>query len=123
MWVGSLKGVPKQVVDVFKDHNITGNELLALGASTGRLKSLGAMGAGTVFLLLDEIKKLKGVARIEHSPYCFGKILDHLRAKHLASLGLAQAPAVPRVCDSQRDRFEKVVNYYFPGDCARSILG
>ena len=58
MWVGSLKGVPKQVVDVFKDHNITGNELLALGASTGRLKSLGVMGAGTVFLLLGKIKKL-----------------------------------------------------------------
>ena len=87
------------------------------------MKLLGVTGTGTTCILWDEIKKLKSVALIEHSPYCFGKILDHLRLKHLMSLGLAEAPVVPTVCDSQRDRFEKVVKYYFPGDCARSILG
>lgn len=122
-WVRGLEGVPGYVVDLFKDNEITGKELLALGASTSRMKFLGVKGTGTVFLLWDEIKKLKGVTLIEHSPYCFGKILDHLRLKHLASLGLSEAPAVPQVCNSHLERFEKVVRYYFPGDSAKSILG
>jgi hypothetical protein len=64
------------------------------------------------------------VTLIEHSPYCFGKILDYLRLKRLHSLGLlAGEPTLPEVRVPQKKRFEKVVNYYFPGDAAMVILG
>ena len=36
---------------------------------------------------------------------------------------LAEVPAPPIVCESQRKRFEKVVKYYFPGDTSSFILG
>ncbi|KAL3770133.1 hypothetical protein ACHAW5_009674 [Stephanodiscus triporus] len=45
------------------------------------------------YLILVEIKMLKQASQeivtlIEHSPYCLGKILDHLRLKRLHSLRL-----------------------------------
>ncbi len=85
--------------------------------------------AGTLCLLLKGIEKLEKASRdfvssIEHSPYCFGKILDHLHLRRFHLLGLlAEEPLLPKVCDSQKDRFEKIVKYYFPGDAATSILG
>ncbi|KAL3772218.1 hypothetical protein ACHAW5_009365 [Stephanodiscus triporus] len=76
-----------------------------------------------------EVEKLEKSSRdfvtlIEHSPYCFGKILDYLHSKQLHSLGLLSAePTLPEVQDSQKKRFEKVVKYYFPGDSSEFILG
>ena len=64
---------------------------------------------------MKEIEKVEKssqdvVTLIEHSPYCFGKILDYLRVKKLRSQGLIAAePDMPKVCDSQKNRFEKVV--------------
>ena len=85
--------------------------------------------AGTLCLLLKGIKKLEKASRdfvssIEPSPNCFGKILDHLRLRRFHLLGLlAEELLLPKVYDSQKDRFEKIVKYYFPGDAAKSILG
>ena len=93
------------------------------------LKMMGIGRAGTLCLLLKEIEKLEKDSRdfassIEHSPYCFGKILDHLRLRRFHLLGLlAEEPLLPKVYDSQKDRFEKIVKYYFPGEAAKSILG
>lgn len=103
-----------------------GYELLAL--KKDGLIMLGITRPGTVCVLLDEIKKLEKachgfVTLIEHSPYCFGKILDYLRLKRLHSQGLTEEPKQPAVCDSQKKRFEKVVKFYFPGDSANAILG
>jgi hypothetical protein len=84
---------------------------------------------GTVALLVKDIEKLKQASQdivtlIKHSSYCFGKMLDYLCLKQLHSLGfLAKEPTLPKVCDSQKTRFEKVVKYYFPGDSAKYILG
>ena len=109
------------------ENEITGRELLALNVDG--LKMMGIERAGTLCLIVDEIKMLEQVSQdnvtlIEHSPYCFGKILDYLRLKQLHSLGiLANEPTLPKVLDSQKKRFEKVVNYYFPGDSAKFILG
>jgi hypothetical protein len=51
-------------------------------------------------------------------------MLDYLHLKQLHLLGLiAEEPVLPKVCDSQKNRFEKVVKYYFPGDSAKFILG
>ncbi|KAL7543591.1 hypothetical protein ACHAXR_012885 [Thalassiosira sp. AJA248-18] len=121
-----IDGIPDDVVSILKENEITGRELLAM--SMEGLRMIGVKRAGTLCLLLKEIKKLEKASQnvatlIEHSPYCFGIILDFLRMKQLHSQGLAEEPALPKVCESQMGRFEKVVKYYFPGDCAKVILG
>mmetsp|Transcript_13973 Transcript_13973/g.30342 ORF Transcript_13973/g.30342 Transcript_13973/m.30342 type:complete len:591 (-) Transcript_13973:252-2024(-) len=119
-WIEKIEGVPSDVSKIFEENEITGRELLALGIAG--LKLLGIRRSGTVCLLLQEMEKLQNVALIEHSPYCFGKILDYLRLKRLCSQGLMDEPTTPTVCKLQRSRFEKVVNYYFPGESAKFIL-
>jgi hypothetical protein len=42
----------------------------------------------------------------------------------LHSIGLiVKQPALPEVDESQKQRFEKVVKYYFPGSAAKIMLG
>jgi hypothetical protein len=127
-WAKSVDGLPEDVSIILYENEITGGELLALNIDG--LKMMGIGRAGTLCLLLKEIVKLEksscrdNATLIEHSPYCFGKMLDFLRSKQLHSLGfLAKEPPFPKVCDSQKKRFEKVVKYYFPGDAAKFILG
>ncbi|KAL3811728.1 hypothetical protein ACHAXA_009502 [Cyclostephanos tholiformis] len=126
-WAKSIKGLPEDVGIVLYENEITGRELLAMNIDS--LKMMGLKRAGTVALLLKEIKKFDRTSQdvvtlIEHSPYCFGKILDYLRLKQLHLSGLIiNEPKLPEVCDMQKRRFEKVVKYYFPGIAARSILG
>ncbi len=79
-------------------------------------------------LILEEIKILKqtssdSITLIEHSAYCFGKILDYLSMKQLHPQGLLGEPVLPTVDDSQKSRFEKLVEYYFPGDITMFSLG
>jgi hypothetical protein len=125
-WVKSLKDVPDDIATLFRENEIKGSELLALDKDG--LKMIGVKRAGTICILLKEIKQLEEASQdtatlIEYSPYCFGKILDYLRLKHLHTLGLIDKPALPTVCESQQKRFEKVVKYYFPGNGSKFILG
>jgi len=125
-WVKSIEGIPDSVASLFWENEISGLELLALNEFG--LDKMGVKRVGTICLLLDEIKSLKlsqdVMTLIEHSPYCFGKILDHLRLKRLHSINLlAEEPSLPTVCESQKKRFEKVVKYYFPGASSSFILG
>eukprot|EP00984_Skeletonema_dohrnii_P027405 scaffold16953_cov79-Skeletonema_dohrnii-CCMP3373.AAC.1 len=127
-WVKSIEGISDSVASLFWENEINGLELLALNEFG--LDKMGVKRVGTICLLLDEIKSLKEkvnqdvVTLIEHSPYCFGTILDHLRLKRLHSINLlAEDPSLPTVCKSQKKRFEKVVKYYFPGDSSLFILG
>ncbi|KAL7494177.1 hypothetical protein ACHAWT_002900 [Skeletonema menzelii] len=126
-WVKNIEGVPDNVASLFQENEINGIELLALDKDG--LKMIGVDRVGTICLLFDGIKSLKEkvnqteVTLIEHSPYCFGKILDYLRLKRLQSINLAEEPALPTVCESQQTRFEKVVKYYFPGESSSFILG
>ena len=69
-------------------------------------------------LILKSVQSL-----IEHSPYCFGKILDHLRLKNLNTQELAGEPMLPSLYNCLESRFKKIVKYYFPGDLAKFILG
>ena len=109
------------------ENEITGRELLTL--SRDDVNMMGVKRVGSVALLLKEISSLERTSRdfvtfMEHSPYCFGKILDYLRSKRFHFLGLIKnEPALPVICDLQKKRFEKVVKYYFPGDAAKAILG
>jgi len=112
-WAKKVEGIQEDVGSILKENNITGCELLTLNMDG--LNMIGIERAGTLCLLLEEIKKLKQssqevVTLIEHSPYCFGKILDYLRMKQIHSEGLVSSkPPLPTVCDSQKERFRKVV--------------
>jgi len=126
-WAKKIDDISGEVAQIFVENEITGNELFALNMDG--LKMIGVERAGTLCLLLEEIKKLKQssqdtVTLIEHSPYCFGKILDYLRLKHMQCQGLIDAEMTvrPIICESQKKRFSKVVQYYFPGDSAKMIL-
>ena len=121
-----IEGIPGGVAQLFVENEINGSELLALNEFG--LETIGVKRAGTICLLLKEIKQLDKASRdvatfIEHSPYCFGKILDYLRLRQLHSLNLAETPDLPTVRASQKKLFDKVVNYYFPGDSSKLILG
>jgi hypothetical protein len=126
-WAKSIDGIPEEVSITLYENEITGKELLAL--SIDGLKMIGIERAGTLCLLLKEIEKLDKASQdiatlIEHSPYCFGKILNHLRLMQLHLIGLIKKePCLPEVDELQKQRFEKVVKYYFPGDVAKIILG
>jgi hypothetical protein len=126
-WTKSVKGMQEDVSNLFIENSINGTELLALDRDG--LKDIGVKRVGTICLLLEEIGAMKekvkkeAVTLIEHSPYCFGKILDFLRLKHLNSLELTGVPALPSVCEHKRGMFETVVRYYFPGDCSTLVLG
>eukprot|EP00985_Skeletonema_marinoi_P015000 scaffold7652_cov80-Skeletonema_marinoi.AAC.1 len=117
-WVANIEGLQEDVSTLFEKNSITGSELLALNEFG--LENMGVVRAGTTCLLLKEIRLLGQKSQdvstlIEHSPYCFGKILDYLRMKHLHSIELIKEPSLPSVCESQKERLRKVVKYYFPG--------
>jgi len=126
-WVANIAHIPDDVAALFIEHEVSGSELIALNEFG--LKEIGVKRAGTICLLLGEISTLKKTASedvvtlIEHSPYCFGKILDYLRLKRLHDENFIDGPPLPTVCDNQKNRFQKVVRYYFPGDSSKLILG
>jgi len=125
-WATTVEGLQEDVSNLFIENEINGSELLALDRDG--LKDIGVKRVGTICLLLEEIGVMKEkvnkdiVTLIEHSPYCFGKILDFLRAKHLCSLGLCRELPRPSVCEHKRDMFETVVRYYFPGESSTLFL-
>ena len=127
-WVNSVEGIQEDVGGIFKENGITGCELLSLNIDG--LKLLGIERAGTLCLLQKEIEALVKSSRdvvslIDHCPYCFGKILDYLRLKQQYDQELARDEEVapPEVRNSKYKTFEKIVNFYFPGDAAWLILG
>jgi len=125
-WAQNINNIPGSVANIFAVNQIAGNELLAL--KKDGLMMLGIERTGTLCLLLEEINKLEKASQdvvtlIEHSPYCFGRILDYLRMKQLHSQKLAKVPPLPKVSESEKGRFEKVVKYFFPGDSAKLLLG
>jgi flagellar motor switch/type III secretory pathway protein FliN len=121
-WAKSINHLPIEVSVTLYENKITGEELLALRRDD--LKTMGIERVGTLALLLKEIEKLDKGLLIEYSPYCIDKILNHLRLMQLHSIGLiVKEPSLPEVDESQKQRFETIVKYYFPGDVAKIMLG
>lgn len=126
-WMNTLRGIPESVVTIFDENQISGHELIALGKEG--LMDFGVTRKATIYVILNEIKKLESERRnpeilIEHSPYCFEKIIDYLRLEAAHMKGLLKAKSSrPTVRNSEKARFEKVVKCYFPGDSAKFILG
>ncbi|KAL3770116.1 hypothetical protein ACHAW5_009657 [Stephanodiscus triporus] len=112
-WAKNVEGIQEDVSSILRENRVTGRELLSLNLDG--LKMMGIERAGTLCLILDKINMLKQASKeivtlIEHSPYCFGKILDHLCLKRLHSLGLlSEELTLPEVRDSKKKTFEKVV--------------
>jgi hypothetical protein len=84
----NIVGICKDVGSILKENEITGREILSL--KKDGLLMLGITWTGTLCLLVDEIKKLQQSSQdfvnlIEHSPSCFGKLLDYLHLKHTHS--------------------------------------
>ena len=70
-WMKSIEGIPDVVASMFCENEINGLELLALDRDG--LKDIGVTRAGTICLLLKEIKTLEQKSQdvstlIEHSP-------------------------------------------------------
>jgi hypothetical protein len=127
-WLNTIDGLSSSVVKNFEEDEVTGRELLSLGKEG--LKDFGVTKRGTIFYILSEIEKLKrtrgeaATILVEHSPYCFERIIDHLRVESMFLKGLIQnKPGLPVVRASEKSRFEKVVKHYFPGDSSKIILG
>ena len=123
-WLNKVEGVPDEVVKEFEENQVTGRELLTLGVDG--LKDFGVTRKGTIYLLLDEIKKLEKASSnssatlIEHSPYIFGKILDHLRLEDSFMKGLVtNKHELPIVRDAEKERYEKVLKHLFPGESSK----
>ncbi|KAL7519076.1 hypothetical protein ACHAWX_004918 [Stephanocyclus meneghinianus] len=125
-WLNKIDGLSHSTVKSFENEEVTGRELLALGKEG--LMDFGITKRGTIYYILAEIKKLssaqeQNVVFIEHSPYCFEKIIDHLRLENMFVKGLSdQKPKAPTVQASEKSRFEKVVKHYFTGDCSNMFL-
>ncbi|KAL3786184.1 hypothetical protein HJC23_001260 [Cyclotella cryptica] len=125
-WLKKIDGLPCATIDNFQKDEVTGRELIALGKEG--LMDFGIKKRGTIFYILAEIKKLvrtqeQSDVLIEHSPYCFEKIIDHLRLESMFARGLVnRKPEVPTVRASEKNRFEKVVKHYFPGDDSKVFL-
>ncbi|KAL7464241.1 hypothetical protein ACHAXS_004582 [Conticribra weissflogii] len=126
-WMNNIKGIPESVVTIFDENQISGHELIALGKEG--LMDFGITRKATIYVILNEIKKVESERHdpeilIEHSPYCFGKIIDYLRLEAAHVKGLLRAkPSRPIIRDSEKARFAKVVKYYFPGESFKFILG
>jgi hypothetical protein len=106
---------------------MTGAELLSLDVT--HIKELGIDRLGTVALVEKSIQKLReneednAVVFVEHSCYCIGKILDHLRLMTLMKLGLTK-PSPPKIRDADKQRFRRIVEYFFPTkEMASKFLG
>eukprot|EP00804_Cyclotella_cryptica_P008481 CCRYP_003982-RA/>CCRYP_003982-RA protein AED:0.17 eAED:0.20 QI:0/0/0/1/1/1/2/0/165 len=121
-----IEGLSSSIVKSFEEDEVTGQELLALEKED--LVEIGITKKGTIAYLFAEIKRLaraqgQNVVLIEHSPYCFGKIIDHLRLESMFVKGLVDhKPEVPTVRASEKSRFEKVVKHYFPGESSKFLL-
>lgn len=128
-WMNCLQGIPDAVISIFDENQISGVELMALGKQG--MIDLGVTRTATVYVLLNELKKLEDTndakrnpeILITHSAYCFEKIIDHLRLERAHKNDLVKTePIRPIVCYTEKERFARVVKHYFPGKESEFLL-
>mmetsp|Transcript_16 Transcript_16/g.39 ORF Transcript_16/g.39 Transcript_16/m.39 type:complete len:644 (-) Transcript_16:115-2046(-) len=128
-WMNCLKGIPDAVISIFDENQISGVELTALGKQG--MIDLGVTRTATVYVLLNELKKLEDANDAKHNPeilithsaYCFEKIIDHLRLERAHKNDLVKTePIRPIVCYTEKERFARVVKHYFPGKESEFLL-
>ena len=132
-WIATtVPGITEEMANMFSD--ITGTELLALKRED--LLHLGITRTGSVAVIMDAIEKLArddaSIAKngsdsatfIEHSEYCFSKIIDQLRQQAMSKvLECIPTPRPPEIREPDKKRFKRIVEYYFPHqDEAKAFL-
>ena len=119
-WVATIKGMPDDVGPALVRNYIDGAALLIMGQED--FKDIGVTNAGSLVLLLKEIAGLRSeVVFIDHSAYCFGKILDTLRLRAMCQTDKTLPPSV-FIKEPKKEHFEAIVDYYFPGEFSSFIL-
>lgn len=125
-WANAIPGLSQDVTSYFTD--VTGSELLALKRVD--IKELdSSLKPGSVALLVESIQKLRDeeaegdITFIEHSAYCFGKIIDHMRLIAMNSALGVPAPSPPTVKEAEMKRFKRIVEFYFPTESSAQFLG
>jgi len=119
-WISNIVGLSEDAAMVLKSHKMNGADLLPLDNDS--LKLMGVTKMPTLVLVTTEIRKLRTGDQgraflIEQSAYCFGKILDHLRLHALCRTFHDLTPILPPTIRAPyRDRFKRIVEYYFPSD-------
>jgi len=122
-WVTAIEGMPDNIGATFVGNDVNGVALLVMGRED--LKDIGVTKAGPLALLLKEItnlcrEKKSEAVFIDHSAYCFQKILDTLRLRSMCHS--EEKPPSVYIQGSQQERFKKIVEYYFPGEYSDFIL-
>lgn len=124
-WAKEIHGLKEDVSCYFQDVGVS--ELLAMNRED--IKDLGIHRPGSVAIITNAIQKLReehnrdSVMLINHSGYCFGKIIDQLRLKAMGPLGVPN-PSPPEIREPDRKRFKRTVEYYFPTEeGANQFLG
>ena len=118
-WVTEIGGMPDNVGATFVRNDVNGAALFAMQRDD--FKDIGMTKAGPLALLLKEIASLSTKAIfVNHNCCCFGKILDTL---WLRSMGQSEKnlPSL-YIQESHRECFNKLVDYYFPGESALFVL-
>eukprot|EP00588_Corethron_pennatum_P027358 CAMPEP_0194312080 /NCGR_PEP_ID=MMETSP0171-20130528/9001_1 /TAXON_ID=218684 /ORGANISM="Corethron pennatum, Strain L29A3" /LENGTH=601 /DNA_ID=CAMNT_0039066451 /DNA_START=172 /DNA_END=1977 /DNA_ORIENTATION=+ len=123
-WASEQTNIPGDVAQKLSKHKINGSELLLFGRDD--LKDLGIDRLGTLATVISAINELKksasdNVIFVEQSAYCFGKIIDQLRLRNMCQPG-DELPPGPNICEPEKKRFKRIVEYYFPGEEASSFI-
>mmetsp|Transcript_12077 Transcript_12077/g.18622 ORF Transcript_12077/g.18622 Transcript_12077/m.18622 type:complete len:746 (+) Transcript_12077:170-2407(+) len=138
-----LEGVSPEEAATLNEQKMSGLELLALESE--HLEKMGITRVATQALIMKNIQELKKKEEesdddddsyaagdsqksmiVEHSSYCFGKILDHLRylafyrSKEEEDTRELPVP-LPVVRKSEQKRFQHMVEYYFPCETSSFI--
>uniref|UniRef100_A0A7S2MT83 TLDc domain-containing protein n=1 Tax=Helicotheca tamesis TaxID=374047 RepID=A0A7S2MT83_9STRA len=123
-WAKNHREIPDEVVCMLERNRVNGSELLACDRED--LKDTGAPMTGLLALMLKammvrQMKSYGNATHIEQSPYCFGKIIDYLRLKSMSQIDDKDTSYLICINIQYPDMFQKVVDYYFPGELAAEV--
>ena len=115
--------MPENIGATFVRNDVKGVALLVMGRED--LKDIGLTKSGPLDFLLKDITNLcrenkSEAIFIDHSAYCFQKILDTLWLRSMCHS--EEKPPFVYIQVSQQERFKKIVEYYFTGEYSSFIL-
>lgn len=120
-WINDVEGLSIEDAAILNEQSMSGLELLALESE--HLEKMGIARVATQALIMKKIRELdekstacnQNIMMVEHSSYCFGKILDHLRfLSFCQSKEETQEIPLPIIRKAEQKRFQRIVDYYFP---------
>lgn len=127
-WVRGLEGLSAADDVSRRFRDVTGAELAAMTREDLKDLLSDVDRPAAVALLVERVRRLRdedddenetnrkssAPTLVEHDAYCFGKILNHMRAESMSRLPLVPPPEPPEIDPLYRKRFRRIVEYYFP---------